>query len=265
MPLALVLAGVATLVHLSDASAAAGSAARIAAGTAAAQARAAAARQTWTIAMPEGRALSVAITVGNVRIFGEARDDALIEVVRTAPSAAALARIPAVLDEGEEHIQVSALQADDGTDPAYRTDVTLRVPRTAHLRSITIVEGRLDLERFTGRITAEVQRGDIDAADVAGTIRLETSIGDIDLSGARAVAGGLLRLRTFNGDVRLTFGERPRDARILTLALNGSIVSDIPLAMKDTWGPRAGETTLGSGDPVVSIDVVTGRIELRVP
>ena len=76
---------------------------------------------------------------------------------------------------------------------------------------------------------------------------------------------GLLRLRAFNGDVRLTLAERPADARILALALNGDIRSDIPLTMKDTWGPRWGEATLGKGEPVISLDVVTGTIEIRSP
>jgi hypothetical protein len=72
-------------------------------------------------------------------------------------------------------------------------------------------------------------------------------------------------LRAFNGDVRLTLAERPADARIMALALNGSITSQIPLVMKDTWGPRWGETTLGKGEPVISLDVITGTIEIRSP
>jgi hypothetical protein len=74
---------------------------------------------------------------------------------------------------------------------------------------------------------------------------------------------GLLRLRAFNGDVRLTLAEPPRDARVMALALNGTIQSTIPLTTRETWGPRWGETTLGNGEPVISLDVVTGRIELR--
>ena len=76
---------------------------------------------------------------------------------------------------------------------------------------------------------------------------------------------GLLRLRAFNGDVRLTLAGRPPDARILALALNGTITSQIPLTMKDTWGPRWGEATLGRGEPVISIDVISGRIEIKAP
>lgn len=230
-----------------------------------ATARAAEDRQAWTVPLPPGRMLSVAITIGAVRVQGESRSDAFIEVVRTAPDTAALARIPALLNESADAVRVVALQADGGTDPAYVTNVTLRVPREAVVEFIRVMEGRLTLTSFAGTIAAAVTRGPIVASDVEGTMRLETSIGDIEATRVRAAPGGLIRLRTFNGDIRLALAERPRDARILALALNGTITSDIPLTTRDTWGPRWSESTLGTGDPVISLDVVTGRIEIRVP
>jgi hypothetical protein len=51
----------------------------------------------------------------------------------------------------------------------------------------------------------------------------------------------------------------------MALALNGHIKSDIPLKTRDTWGPRWSETTLGKGEPVISLDVVTGAIEIKAP
>ena len=114
-------------------------------------------------------------------------------------------------------------------------------------------------------MTAAVRRGPINGSNVSGSLRLETEIGNVVLSNARLSRDGLLRLRTFNGDVRLSLAERPPDARILALALNGTIKSEIPLASKDTWGPRWGEATLGKGEPVISLDVVTGTIEIRSP
>ena len=222
------------------------------------------ARQTWTVPLGPGRTLSAHLTIGDVRIHGEARGDASIEIVRTAPSPAGLARIPTAVDESSNDIRITALQTDHGTDAAYRTDVSLRVPRDAVLREIRVMEGRLTLTSFAGRIDGFVRRGSIEATDVQGTIRLATEIGDIVASGARLVPDGLLRLRTFNGDVRLAFAERPRDARILALALNGTIESDIPLATKNTWGPRWGEATIGAGEPVISVDVVNGRIQISL-
>jgi DUF4097 and DUF4098 domain-containing protein YvlB len=221
--------------------------------------------QSRTVALPAERVLSLDITIGNVRVEGADRPDAAIEIVRHAPSSDALAKIPIEIVEAEQEIRVRAVQADGGTDAALRTDVTLRVPRRAVLGSIRVFEGKLTLQGLTGAVTADVRRGPIDAVEVSGTLRLETGIGSVTARRARLSPDGLLRLRAFNGDVRLTLAERPVDARILALALNGTIASDIPLNRKDTWGPRWSEATLGKGEPVISIDVITGRIEIKAP
>ena len=137
--------------------------------------------------------------------------------------------------------------------------------RAAGIGSIKVLEGRVTLQSLDGSVTADIRRGPIDAVDLAGTVRLETGIGNVTAERMRLSPDGLLRLRAFNGNVTLTLAERPRDARILALALNGTIASEIPLNRKDTWGPRWSEATLGKGEPVISIDVVTGRIEIRAP
>jgi len=221
-------------------------------------------RLARTLPLPPGRAISVEITVGEVQIEGVPGSDAIIEVVRHAPNATALDRIPIQIDESESEIRIRALQVENSTDPALRTDVTLKVPETAVVRSVQILEGRLSLSGLRGSITADVRRGPIEAVKVEGEVRLETGIGNVIANQVRLTPQGLLRLRAFNGDVRLTLAEKPLDARILALALNGSIKSEIPLRMKDTWGPRWGEATLGKGEPVISIDVITGRIEIAV-
>ena len=51
----------------------------------------------------------------------------------------------------------------------------------------------------------------------------------------------------------------------MALALNGTIQSTIPLTVKDAWGPRWSEATLGRGEPVISLDVVNGTIQLTSP
>ena len=143
------------------------------------------------------------------------------------------------------------VQTENTTDPAIRADVTVRLPRAAAVDHVQVLEGRIAITGFSGRISADIRRGPIDGKDVSGTVRLETGIGSVTLTGARLSANGLLRLRAFNGDVRLSLAERPTDARILALALNGPITSDIPLTKRDTWGPRWGEATLGKGEPVI--------------
>lgn len=220
-------------------------------------------RQTHAIALPAGKTLSIQVTIGAVRIEGSDRPDAEVIVERLAPNAAHLARIPVTIDDTPARVIVRALQTDNTTDPAIRADVTVRLPRSAEIDQVQVLEGRIAITGFSGRVNADIRRGPIEGTDLSGTLRLEAGIGSVTLTAARLSANGLLRLRAFNGDVRLSLAERPRDARILALALNGPIKSDIPLTTRDTWGPRWGEATLGKGEPVISIDVVTGSIEIK--
>ena len=222
-------------------------------------------RQTRTLALPEGRALSIEVTVGSVRIDGWDRADVEIVIDRHVPTVADRARLPIAIDDSPARVAIRAVQSDHGTDAALRADLVVRVPRAALIEIVRVMEGRLVLNGLRGSVTADLRRGPIEASDLSGSIRLETSIGPITVDGARLVAGGVLRLRTFNGDIRLRLSERPADARIMALALNGSIVSTIPLTMKDTWGPRWGEATFGAGEPVISLDVITGTIDIRSP
>lgn len=222
-------------------------------------------RQTQVVPLPDGTPLVIEITVGSVRIQGWDRAEAEITVERRVPNASQLSRVPLTIAEVPPGVVVRALQTDDTTDPALRTDVTVRVPRSATIERVQVLEGRISIDGFNGRITGAIRRGSIDAGDIAGTIRLETEIGSIAVSGAKLSPNGLLRLRTFNGDVKLALAERPRDARIMALALNGSITSDIPLSVRDTWGPRWAEATIGKGEPVISIDVVTGTVAIKSP
>lgn len=220
-------------------------------------------RQTRTFAWSPERTLVVEITIGQVRIEGSSRQDVEVAIQRTVPSADALAQLPVAVEDTPDRVAIRILQPDGGTDPALVSDLVLRVPATARIEPVRVVEGRLQVARFRGALTADVRRGPIDAADVSGTLRLETGIGSVVLRNARLEPKGLLRLRSFNGDVRLQMPGPPTDARVMALALNGSIQSDIPMTTRDSWGPRWSVATLGKGEPVISIDVVTGKVEIR--
>ena len=125
-------------------------------------------------------------------------------------------------------------------------------------------EGRIKLANLKGSCDADLRRGSIEAMGVAGRMRLEAGIGSLDVRQAELTAGGMLRLRVFNGPLRVRLARMPADARILAVTFNGTISSDIPLNMKDKFGPRFGETTIGTGEPVMSLDVVKGNIAIGV-
>lgn len=215
--------------------------------------------------MPPGKTLSIDVTIGTVRIDGWDRPDVEITIERRAPDRAQLARVPIAIEDTAARLSVRAVQIENTTDPACRADVTVRVPRMALIDRVQVLEGRIAIEGFTGTLTADIRRGPIDGKSVSGTLRLEAGIGSVTLTDARLGESGLLRLRSFNGDVRLSLAARPADARIMALALNGHVKSDIPLTRRETWGPRWGEATIGKGEPVISLDVVTGLIEIKAP
>lgn len=222
-------------------------------------------RQTRVFSLGAGAALSLEATNAAVRLVGAARRDAHLDVLRRAPTSEGLRRFPLVVREDARGVHVSVTQMDGATDAALRAEITLTVPERTVVSSLEIGEGRLEIRDFHGRLTADVRQGPISGRDVSGVLRLETGIGSLDLQRARLSPGGLLRLRAFNGDITLAFAERPAHARVMALALNGTIRSTIPLTTKTAWGPRWGEATLGRGDRVVSLDVVTGQIRIETP
>jgi len=222
-------------------------------------------RQTQTIPLPHGKPLSIEVTVGTVRIDGWDKPDVEVIVERRAPDKAQLARVAVAIEDAPARVSVRALQTENTTDPAFRADITVRVPRDALIDRVQVLEGRIAIDGFTGTLTGDIRRGPIDGKNVSGTLRLEAGIGSVTITDARLSEKGLLRLRSFNGEVRLSLAVRPADARIMALVLNGHVNSDIPLTRHETWGPRWGEATLGKGEPVISLDVVTGLIEIKSP
>ena len=93
--------------------------------------------------------------------------------------------------------------------------------REAVIERVEVLEGRMASMDSAAGSTAAIKRGPVEGKDVSGTLRLESGIGAISLTNTRLSPNGLLRLRTFNGDVTLSLAERPADARIMALALNG--------------------------------------------
>ena len=184
--------------------------------------------------------------------------------MRHAPAATRIEEISADIEEDGPAVRVWPFNAVASVNPQLTADVTIKAPRATRFEEARIVSGRVTVSHFAGVVNAKSDSGDLTGSDLAGTIRLETSLGRLSLSGARLTPGGLIRLRAFQGDVALTLDSTPPDARILATTFNGRITSDIPLNAKDQFGVRFAETTLGRGEPVISIDVVTGNIEIRV-
>ena len=219
-------------------------------------------RTTRIVPLAPGTPVSIQVTVGEIQITGWDRPQVSVDIVRHAPSAQQFPRIPLGIDTTAEGVVIRAVQLDEGRDASLRTDVIVHMPSDARLREVSLFEGRLEITGLVGSCSAHVERGDVVARNVRGVIRVETGMGNIRLEQATLTRDGLMRLRTFNGDVTVALAARPANARILALSMGGTIASDIPLNRQERWGPRWGEATLGTGEPVISIDVVNGNIAI---
>ncbi len=220
-------------------------------------------RVSRTVAM-SGGAIRVDATIGEVTIAAAERADVRIDVERRAPARADFARFPVAIDGDTSGVRVAAMQNGDERDPNLRSTIAITAPTTAMFPSVRVFEGRVRLANVRSAADVAIRRGTIDAAGIGGRIRLESELGGIDVRDAEATSGGMLRLRVFNGPLHLRFARPPSNARILAVTLNGRLTSTIPLALKNQFGPRFGEATIGAGDPVVSLDVVKGDIDVSV-
>ena len=221
-------------------------------------------RVSRSISMPSHGGVRIEATVGNVTITGSDRRDLTVDIVRRAPRPADLSRFPPAIDATSDGVRIAAVQMDDGRDPHLTSDIVVRAPATAYVDAIRVFEGHVRVNGLIEGCDVDVRRGGIEATGIAGRVRLESGIGSIEVKDSVLTPGGMMRLRVFDGPVHVTFDRMPASVRILAVTFNGTIASDIPLAMKDKFGPRFGEATLGRGDPVLSVDVVTGDIAIRV-
>jgi hypothetical protein len=221
-------------------------------------------RTSRVLPMAADAPIRIDATVADVVITGSARNDLRVDVERRVPARDDLARLPVTIDSGPDGIHVAVVQERDARNPDVKATITIAAPADADLRSVRVFEGSVKLTNLTRACDVELRRGAIDADRLAGRIRLESGLGGIDVRDSELSTDGMMRLRVFNGPLRVRFARPPENARILAVTLNGAIASEIPLTIKDQFGPRFGESTLGTGSPLLSADVVKGDITLSV-
>ncbi len=222
-------------------------------------------RQSRTVPLGPDARVTLDATIAEVHLIGWDRPEAAIEIVRRVPAPDRFSHLPVSIDDDTPGaLAIRVVQADDQRDPALAARITLRLPRTVRIERLAVFEGAIVVEHLAGEVRADLARGPITGTDLAGRIRLETTIGAIDVKEVDLRADGFVKLRTFNGGVGLELARVPRDARIMALALDGVIRSDVPLRREERWGPRFAETSLGRGEPVLSIETTTGDIAIRV-
>ena len=152
----------------------------------------------------------------------------------------------------------SRRQRDYNNDAS--ADITIQVPRGAHVRART-VNGGVRVEEVTGEVVASTVNGGVTVATSGGPVSATTVNGSV-----RAEMGSVkrepMRFRTVNGSVEIALpAQTAADLDISTV--NGSINTEFPLTVTGRWGPRNARGTINGGGETISIDTVNGSVRLR--
>src|SRR2546428_12932144 len=98
-------------------------------------------RLTRTVHLTPGTPIRVDATIAELTIAGSNRTDVLVDIVRHAPSAADLAKYPALVDQRPDALHISAVQANDGRDAKLKADIAISAPVEAVFQGIRGFEG----------------------------------------------------------------------------------------------------------------------------
>jgi len=166
-----------------------------------------------------------------------------------------------------------------GSSPRVTVDYTIKLPKTADLRSAGTVNGGVVLRGTGGDTSAHTTNGSVRAEDVSFIRSAETTNGNIDIENAGLVD----HASTTNGSIAASFTSQPRASEFETV--NGSISLVFPAgtnanlefrtvngSIKIPDGIRLGKGEIsrkklsgqiGTGGPEISAHTVNGGITLR--
>jgi len=199
---------------------------------------------------------------GNVTITGWERNEVQIDAVKKAGNQQKLdeARIEVDASSDSVHIRTRYPEGHNNNNPATVT-YELHVPRVAHLDSINLVNGSLDVSQVSGDIKADLVNGKANVHDLAGRAELSSVNGVINAyyRSLDNVTG--IKLKSVNGSVRLGLPSSPNaDVRVSTL--NGGITTDFPLQVQGKFMGRHLDGKLGNGGTRIEISNVNGSVHI---
>lgn len=220
--------------------------------------------QRWSVPPLGSRALEIDLVTGELHIEGWDQPGLEIDVVPIAGPSGRSGAPSATVEETDDAVVVSVTPPAGGSTGGDAARVTVRLPFAATIRRFSVSDGTATLAHLTGTVLGKVERGSLTARGVSGVLRLETDRGPLLVREAELTPGGLIRLRTFDGDIALDLVRRPSDARVLVLTMTGRIDSALPLEERSGFGRRFREGVFGLGEPLVSLDTVRGNVSLTV-
>jgi DUF4097 and DUF4098 domain-containing protein YvlB len=219
-----------------------------------------------TFPLGAGGRLSLDNVNGDVVIEGWDRDEVSVETVIRAETQASLDEVEVSIDADGDRIHIETVYPERRYEhhrQAAIVDYTIRMPRTARLDSVDLVNGSLSLSGLGGDVKAELVNGRATARDLAGNVELSTVNGSLDVALTELAAGQAIELESVNGSLDLAVPGHA-DAEVRAETVHGRIRNDFGLEEeRDEYVGSSLHGTLGRGGARVELENVNGSINIR--
>lgn len=202
---------------------------------------------------------------GDVTIEGWDRDEVSVETVIEAETQRALDEVEVSIDVHGDRIHIETVYSERRHErrEAATVGYTIRMPRTARVDGVDLVNGSLSLSGLGGDVKAELVNGRATARDLAGNVELSTVNGSLDVSLTELGADQAIELESVNGSLDLAVPGHA-DAEVRAETVHGRIRNDFGLEEeKDEWIGSSLKGTLGRGGARVELENVNGSINIR--
>jgi hypothetical protein len=216
---------------------------------------------------PRGR-IQIEDTNGSITIKTSDRPEVSIEVEKRASSEEYLSEIHVEIGSDPKAISVKTTFPSRvagwlwGRSDYGEVRLTLTVPESAELTSVTLANGPITIDGVHGFIKASTVNGGIHVTGIRETVALTTVNGSIHAEVAALGPGGHLNFTTVNGSVAILLPKNA-GATLSTATVNGRTSCDLPMQSVDTFWRHGLTGIIGAGGGSIRAVTVNGSVHLQ--
>jgi hypothetical protein len=225
-------------------------------------------------AVAAGGRVSVTSENGDIQVRSYAGNLVEVHAVKESWGGVRQFDLVEVVFAGNEHdLRVEVVFEPEAHDVSV--DLTVRVPRTAEVVSVSTVNGNIDVIDTRGNVTINTLNGWVTADGVEGFAEISTlngrvevidtaGIGNVSASNGgmrmdvRAIAGDV-ELRSLNGAISVSVS-RAVDADVVITVTNGLIQFHDTILDATLVEAKRVEGTVGAGGPELTLTVTNGEV-----
>lgn len=218
-----------------------------------------------TYPLKNGGVFTIDNVNGDVTIEAWDRAEVSVEATITAKKQEGLDRIEVRVAATAERVAVETHYAESRgwNNDGGEVDYTIKVPKTAELRELDLVNGSLIITGVPGKVSASTVNGKIVATGLGGDVDLESVNGKVEAAFDKLGGNQRIDIESVNGSIEL---QVPRSANfdVDASTVHGDIDNDFGLEVDH--GEYVGHDLkgkVGSGGARVELENVNGAIKIR--